>query len=125
MGRILGLNTAREEHPTRELWGAMSWLVEDRTVPGVGISLARMSVAPGETSPGHSHPNCHEIVHLVSGRIEQTVGSCCYPMSAGDTVVVAPGVAHRTRNLSDAEPAELLVCYSAGTRIYQSEPGAA
>jgi len=122
MATIFGLEPARTAAPQREAWGRMSWLVEDRSAPSVGLSVARMSVAPGATSPAHRHPNCHEIIHLISGGVEQTAGDRRYRMAAGDTVVVAPGQVHRTRNLSERESAELLICYSAGTRIYQPEP---
>ncbi|MGH6943283.1 MAG: cupin domain-containing protein [Geminicoccaceae bacterium] len=121
MGTIFGLELAQEASAQRGAWGTMSWLVEDRTVEGMGLSLARMSVAPGQASPAHSHPDCHEIIHLVSRTVEQTADGRRYQLSAGDTVVVGPGRVHRTRNLNDAHPAELLVCYSAGMRIYQPE----
>ena len=122
MGSIFGAERAREERPKREACGTMSWLVEDQSAPGVGLSVARMAVAPGATSPAHRHPNCHEIIHLISGSVEQTAGGQRYRMATGDTVVVAPDQVHRTRNLSERETAELLICYSAGTRIYQPEP---
>jgi quercetin dioxygenase-like cupin family protein len=124
MATIFGLEPARTAAPRPEAWGGMSWLVEDRSVPGVGLSLARMVVAPGALSPAHRHPNCHEVIHLISGNVEQTAGQERYRMAAGDTVVIAPGRVHRTRNLSEREAAELLICYSAGTRIYQPEPEA-
>jgi quercetin dioxygenase-like cupin family protein len=124
MATIFGLQPARAAEPRAEPWGEMSWLVEDRSAPGVGLSVARMALAAGASSPAHSHPNCHEIIHLISGTVEQTAGERRYRMAAGDTVVVAPGEVHRTRNLSEREPAELLICYSAGTRVYQPEPEA-
>jgi quercetin dioxygenase-like cupin family protein len=124
MATIFGLEPARAAEPQPAPWGEMSWLVEDRSAPGVGLSVARMAVAPGATSPAHRHPNCHEIIHLISGSVEQTAGDQRYRMAAGDTVVVAPGQVHHTRNLSGREAAELLICYSAGTRIYQPEPQA-
>jgi quercetin dioxygenase-like cupin family protein len=122
MATIFGLERARAAEPRPEAWGRMSWLVEDRSVRGVGLSVARMEVDPGATSPAHRHPNCHEIIHLISGSVEQTAGDRRFRMTVGDTVVVAPGEVHKTRNLSEHEVAELLICYSAGTRIYQPEP---
>ncbi len=124
MATIYGLQRARVVEPRPETWGEMSWLVEDRSTPGVGLSVARMALAPGALSPAHRHPNCHEVIHLISGRVEQTAGDQRYRMAPGDTVVVAPGQVHLTRNLSDSEAAELLICYSTGTRIYQPEPEA-
>jgi quercetin dioxygenase-like cupin family protein len=122
MTAVFGLERTRVTQSRPEAWGAMSWLVEDRSVPGIGLSVARMSVAPGATSPAHRHPNCHEVIHLISGRVEQTAGDRLHRMAPGDTVVVAPGEVHKTRNLDPLQPAELLVCYSAGTRLYQPEP---
>ena len=99
MATVLGREQARATASRAEAWGTMSWLVDDRSVPGIGLSVARMSVAPGATSPAHRHPNCHEVIHLIRGRIEQTAGDRLHRMAAGDTVVVAPGEVHKTRNL--------------------------
>ena len=99
----------------------MQWLMEDAIDPRAGLSLARMTVAPGVTSPVHRHPDCSEAVHVLCGRIEQRRGGDWLPLKAGETILIPPGALHQTRNVGP-EPAELMVAYSTGARVYLPEP---
>ena len=101
--------------------GSMDWLVDDSLVENAGLTVARMTLAVGAQSRGHRHPNCSEVIHLIAGAVEQQVGSRRLPMTAGDTVFIPAGHYHQTTNTGDREAA-MIVCYSAGTRIYQAEP---
>ncbi len=98
----------------------MEWLMEDTIEPGAGLSLARMTVAPGVTSEAHRHPNCTETVHLLSGRIEQRRGNDWLPLESGDTLLIPAGAPHQTRN-GGKDPAVMIIAYSSGTRVYQAE----
>lgn len=100
----------------------MEWLVDDALTPGAGLSVARMTLKPGMTSEGHRHPNCSEVIHLIAGSVEQTVDGVRYVMAPGDTVFVPKGCSHRTRNLGESE-AVMIVCYSAGSRLYEPVEG--
>jgi len=77
-----------------------------------------MTLKPGICSEGHSHPNCAEVLHLIAGRVEQTVGAERFTMEPGDSAFVPLGSFHQTRNLG-GEDATMIVAYSAGTRIYE------
>ena len=98
----------------------MEWLMEDAIRPDAGLSLARMTVAPGVTSEAHRHPNCSETVHLLSGEVEQRCGEDWVTLRAGETLLIPAGSPHQTRN-SKAAPAVLMVAYSSGSRIYEVE----
>ena len=97
----------------------MQWLMEDASDPRAGRSLARMTVAPGGTSPAHRHPDCSEAVHLLAGRVEQRRGDDWVALAAGETLLIPPGAVHQTRNLGP-ETAVLMVAYSNGARTYES-----
>lgn len=97
----------------------MQWLMEDAIDRQAGLSLARMTVAPGVTSEAHRHPDCSEAVHLLSGAVEQRRGDAWVPLKAGETVLIPPGAVHQTRN-SGPETAVLMVAYSSGARIYEA-----
>lgn len=96
----------------------MQWLMEDAIDARAGLSLARMTVAPGVTSPTHRHPDCSEAVHLLAGRVEQRRGDDWVPLAAGETLLIPPGAVHQTRN-PGSEVAVLMVAYSSGARIYE------
>ena len=63
-----------------------------------------LSMPPGTGVPvAHFHPHQEERFELVSGTARFRVGRDVRRASAGDVLVVAPGVAHRFRNDGDTE----------------------
>ena len=95
----------------------MEWLMEDAIHVGVGLSLARMSVAVGATSELHHHTNCSETIYVLAGEIEQRIGDEWQKMKSNDTCLIPVGFKHQTRNIG-SETAIMMVAYSAGKRIY-------
>jgi len=108
--------------PIREPWGTMTWLVEDATVADAGLSLMRMTLDPGATSPRHSHPDCNEVITLLEGQIEVDLDGTVSAVRSDQPVFIRAGTAHHITNSGDQE-AVLLICYSSGTRIYEAVPG--
>ena len=98
--------------------GSMTWLTEDAIEPGIGLSVARMTVDPGQISELHRHDNCSEIVYLLNGEISQRVGDKWIDMTPGDHCHIPPDHAHQTRN-TGPKSAELLLVYSEGKRNYE------
>jgi len=98
----------------------MQWLMEDSIEENAGLSLARMTVDPGVTSEAHRHPNCSEAVHLLSGKVAQRSGDRWVELDAGDTLLIPARVFHQTRNIG-AEAAVLMVAYSSGSRVYETQ----
>jgi len=96
----------------------MQWLMEDAVDARAGLSLARMTVAPGVTSPAHRHPDCSEAVHLLEGQVEQRRGGDWIALAPGETLLIPAGDIHQTRNFGEVT-AVLMVAYSSGARIYQ------
>ncbi len=97
-----------------EAWGCMDWLMDDSVQPGAGLSLARMSVNPGQTSPAHRHPNCNEAIHLIEGVVDVRVDSAWTTLTA---FVPARSV-HQVRNAA-GRTAIMMIAYSAGARVYE------
>ncbi|MEO1405787.1 MAG: phosphoglycerate kinase [Pseudomonadota bacterium] len=96
----------------------MEWLVEDASHPGADLSLARMTVNPGHTSPAHRHTNSNEAIHVLSGRMEERIGEQWTEVGPGETVYVPTGSVHQTRCVGD-EPVVMMIAYSAGRRTYE------
>lgn len=119
MGKIFGAGDRARSRREGSQAATMEWLVDDGIVDGAGLSVARMTVAPGACSQAHSHPNCNEVIHLIAGEVEQTIGTERFVMTPGDTAFIPPGSRHQTRNLGDG-PAVMVIAYSAGTRIYEA-----
>lgn len=99
-------------------WGTMEWLADGKTHAGLDLSLARMTVLPGKTSPAHRHPHCNDVIHILSGSIDVGRDNKWLPTQTGDTFIVKAGTTHQTRCTSP-QKAILMVAYSAHTRIYE------
>jgi quercetin dioxygenase-like cupin family protein len=96
----------------------MTWLMDDSVVPGAGLSLARMVVEPANTTEAHRHPNCNEVIHAVSGVIEVIIDNVPKRLQPGETILIPCGAVHQLRN-AGPNTAEVMIAYSAGTRIYE------
>ena len=42
----------------------------------------------------HAHPACQEVLYLLAGKLEHTLGDESVTMEAGDSIVVPPGANH-------------------------------
>jgi quercetin dioxygenase-like cupin family protein len=60
------------------------------------IMLVRHKMEPGWVGAAHSHPH-EQLVFVVSGAIELTVGGVTHSLSAGDSILVAGDIEHQAR----------------------------
>ena len=96
----------------------MEWLMEDRISSDAKISLARMTLAAGHLSECHRHPNCAETIYIETGVVRQRIGDSWSMLKTGETCVIPEGEIHQTENIGETD-AVMMLCYSAGTRIYE------
>jgi mannose-6-phosphate isomerase-like protein (cupin superfamily) len=75
----------------------------------VNQSLAEATVPPGGETVEHYHRTSEEIYYFTSGTGRMQLGDDEADVSAGDTVVIAPGTRHKLFN-PGAEPLVLLCC---------------
>ncbi len=104
---------------TEEDWGSTEWLVDDSLVPGVGISVAVMTIKGGKKTPVHAHSNCHELIYIAEGRVEVSLEKERIILNAGDSVLSPAGSAHGFKNLGESD-ARMVISYSAGKRKYEA-----
>ena len=101
-------------------WGSLTWLASKEIGNAEGLSVGKVVIKPGRSNPRHSHPNCEEVLYLMSGRLEHFVGEERITASAGDVLTVSPGVSHHATNIGD-EDAHMIVAYSQGVRDFRLE----
>lgn len=99
----------------------MTWLMDDTVQPNAGLSLARMTVEPGAVTETHRHPNCTETIFALEGAVAVHVDNETIALPEGKTALIPAGASHHIHN-AGAVPAQLIVAYSAGTRIYEKVP---
>ncbi len=93
----------------------IKWLFSGQTAPGAEQTLGYVVIQPGAKNPLHAHPNCEEVLYLISGELEHSFDGAVYRLRPGDAIRVPRGVRHDARCVS-VEPATMVVCYSVPDR---------
>jgi quercetin dioxygenase-like cupin family protein len=113
--------SAITNHHVAENWGSLTWLAGQQIGNAQGLTMGHVTIKPGASNPRHCHPNCEEVLYLMSGRLEHTVGEEKVAASAGDVLTVGPGIYHHATN-TGSEDAHMIVAYSSGNRLMQLNP---
>lgn len=93
----------------------IKWLFSGEVAPEAEQTLGYVVIEPGQKNPLHSHPNCEELLYLLSGELDHSLEDGVFRLKPGDAIRVPTGVKHDARCVGD-EPAKMIVCYSAGRR---------
>jgi mannose-6-phosphate isomerase-like protein (cupin superfamily) len=96
-------------------WGTLQWICNAKLSPGALQTLGLAQVYPGKTNVLHYHPNCEEVLHVISGRGIQTVDGSAIELKAGMTVRIPAGSKHSLAN-PNSESLLTLISFSAGDR---------
>ena len=92
-------------------WGTMKILSGPGVTGAQRFSAGIAKIEPGHHHPVHSHSDVEEIIYVISGSGEQSVGPASRCVNPGDLVYVPPGAEHGTQNVG-GETLVLLVVYS-------------
>ena len=106
---------AAEGEVTQTGWGTLVWTASERIGNSTSMSFGRVIIRAGQENPRHRHPNCDEILHVLSGRIEHVLGDEIFPMGPGDSISIPQGVWHQARAL--AEDASIVICFNSANRL--------
>ena len=116
------VRTAAESESTtiEEPWGSLRWLASAPIGNAEGVTLGHVTIKAGYSNPRHSHTTCEEVLYLLRGRLQHSMGDQTVILEAGDTLTVAAHVAHHAASIGD-EDAEMIVAYSSGVRDFVAE----
>lgn len=101
----------------RAAFGDVRWLARGGA-PSAELSMAVATLVPGGANEEHRHPDCEELLYVLSGEIEHTLGRECVTLHAGDLIVVPRGERHLMRNVSRDE-ARALIVFSSTDRVFE------
>ncbi len=101
-------------------WGQIKWLYNASINPRAELTFGVVEIDPGRKNEFHSHPNCEELLYVVSGRCIHIVGEEKHEMGPGDLVSIPRGVSHQAVVKGD-EPLRAVICYSSGNRMTDTE----
>ena len=99
-------------------FGSIQWAVRAGDPEGAEQTAGLAVFDAGKGNVEHVHPNCEEIVFVLEGDVEHTLGDQSTRLRAGDLIVVPRGVAHRLFNHGVA-PARTYVVFSSPDRQFQ------
>jgi quercetin dioxygenase-like cupin family protein len=68
------------------------------SIGGEQVLLCRVRYEPGAEVPRHSHEHTEQLMYMLEGELEMTVGTETRTLHAGDVVVVNRGVEHSLRS---------------------------
>lgn len=107
------LNNADTAEATVLSWGVAKWLIVAER-DKASMSLGEVVVLPGKSHEWHTHEDSDEVVYVLSGSGEFSVGEGNrLPIKPGDAIHIPAGVGHDSHNTGWA-PLHLLVMYSPG-----------
>lgn len=96
-------------------WGWIRWMMNSELDPGAEQTFGIVQIDAGKRNPLHKHPNCEELLYVLSGSFENVMGGKTVVMHAGDIVRIPANVPHQGIN-NTKEPMRAVISYSSGTR---------
>jgi quercetin dioxygenase-like cupin family protein len=72
--------------------------VTANSIGGEQVLLCRVHYEPGAAVPRHSHEHTEQVMYVLEGELEMTVGAETRTLREGDVVVVNRGVEHELRS---------------------------
>ena len=105
----------RRGDATAFAWGSIQWLVNEQLAPRAELTFGYVEIDPGCKNPRHLHPNCDEVLFVLEGRLEHSVGDDVVELGPGTALLIPKDVVHDARNPGDV-PARVVVAYSSGDR---------
>jgi quercetin dioxygenase-like cupin family protein len=103
-------------------WGHLSWLVGEKEMPGAEQTFGVVTIHPGHRNPLHLHPNCEELLYVVSGTCDHRLGEEIYRLEPGSVIRIPRGVPHWAQCTSD-EPLVAVISFSAPDRQAENLEG--
>ena len=96
-------------------WGTLQWVCNDKLMPGADQTVGLATILPGKHNPLHLHPNCEEVLYVISGQGRQSCDGRVVDLTAGMTIRIPAKVKHQLVN-TGTETLRTLVTFSAGNR---------
>jgi quercetin dioxygenase-like cupin family protein/type 1 glutamine amidotransferase len=109
------VNRSEENQVVAMPWGELRWYTSAAMGNSRTMTTGVAILNPGQANPRHFHPNCDEILHVVSGRIRHIMNEVTVEMGPGDTVSIPQGVLHNAVNIGP-DKAVMTISFSSAYR---------
>ena len=102
-------------------WGRITWLHSGEVSGAEGLTFGEVIINSGQQNGAHVHPNCEEILYLISGELVHTYeGEEPYHLTPGMSIRIPAGIKHNAKCVS-SEDARMVVAYSSAYRQVENE----
>lgn len=103
-------------------WGELSWLVGAKEMPGAEQTFGLVTIHPNKRNPLHSHPNCEELLYVLSGTCDHKLGDALFHLRPGSVIRIPRGIPHWALCTS-AEPLVAVISFSSSNRRTETHEG--
>jgi mannose-6-phosphate isomerase-like protein (cupin superfamily) len=121
-----GGTTARSEAPaavqhfdsiqeTKYPWGWIRWMMNNKVDAGAAQTFGIVEIQGKGRNTLHKHPNCEELLYVLSGTATHQIGDKKVSIKKGDLIRVPPNTPHMAI-VTSTEPLLAVISYSSGDR---------
>jgi quercetin dioxygenase-like cupin family protein len=103
--------------PQQTDFGSVDWAVSEGNPEGAEQTVGLAVFESGKGNVEHIHPNCEEVLYVLEGEMEHTLGEEVAPLRPGDLIVIPRNARHCVRSVGDA-PARVLISFSSPDRQF-------
>jgi quercetin dioxygenase-like cupin family protein len=96
-------------------WGAIKWLFNQEIDPEARQTFGLVFINPGQQNPPHYHPNCEELIYVLSGECDHRLGDATIHLEPGSLLRIPAHAVHCATN-TGWEPVRMIIVYSAADR---------
>lgn len=96
-------------------WGKIAWLYGEEIDPDGKMTFGMVYINAGEANGRHVHPNCEEIIFVLSGECDHSLGDEMFHLKPGMALRIPQGVPHHAK-VTSWEPCRMIIAYSAVDR---------
>jgi quercetin dioxygenase-like cupin family protein len=91
-------------------WGSITWLCSGELQADAETTFGYVEIRPGMKNPKHLHPNSDEVLFLIEGELDHSLGDTVHHLKAGMAIHIPRGVEHDAVNTSGTT-ARMVVSY--------------
>ncbi|MCM2677576.1 cupin domain-containing protein [Alkalicoccobacillus plakortidis] len=113
MATITDLKEAK--HVLTMDWGKIQWLIGKEIDPDCEMTFGMVYIDAGTSNPRHRHPNCEELIFVLSGECEHSLGDETHHLKPGMMLRIPRNVVHDAK-VTSWEPCRMLIIYSSPDR---------
>ncbi len=91
-------------------WGSIQWLCSGELLADAEQTFGFVQINAGSNNPAHLHPNSDEVLYLLEGELDHSLGDEVFHLTPGMSIHIPRGVPHNAVNTSDVT-ARMVVSY--------------